>query len=109
MKKNILQLHDDLFGIFNSMVEDFFFSIGERNYFTADLDEGYGPGVLFYQDFKLDKHYDVYERKVYSFSGVLQDVGGIYNSLFFVGLFIYSRFQGSIYFSSLISKLYQVE
>ena len=29
--------------------------------------------------------------------------------LFFIGLIIYGRFQGSIYFSSLISKLYQVE
>jgi hypothetical protein len=57
----------------------------------------------------MDKEYDVYERNVYSFVGVLQDVGGFYNSLFFAGLFIYSQFQGSIYFSAIISKLYQVE
>lgn len=41
--------------------------------------------------------------------GVLKDIGGFYNSLFFVGLFIYSRFQGTIIFSSMVSKLYQIE
>ena len=54
----------------------------------------------------MDKEYDIYERNVYSFVGVLQDVGGFYNSLFFAGLFFYSQFQGSIYFSAIISKLY---
>ena len=57
----------------------------------------------------MDGSYDIYERNVYSLANVLQDIGGIYNTLFFVGLVIYGRFQGSIYFSSIISKLYQVE
>jgi hypothetical protein len=52
---------------------------------------------------------DIYTRNVYTVMGVLKDVGGFYNSLFFVGLFLYSKFQGTIVFSSLISKLYQIE
>jgi hypothetical protein len=36
-------------------------------------------------------------------------VGGFYNSLFFVGLCIYSHFQGTLFFSGIISKLYMVE
>ncbi len=39
----------------------------------------------------------------------MKDVGGIYNSLYFVGLLLYSQIQGSMFFASLISKLYQVD
>jgi hypothetical protein len=42
--------------------------------------------------FKIDKQVDIYSRDVYTVMGVLQDVGGFYNSLFFAGLLIYSRF-----------------
>lgn len=52
---------------------------------------------------------DLYSRSVYTIMGVLRDVGGFYNSLFFAGLLLYSRFQGTIIFSKLISKLYQIE
>ena len=48
IKKNNLQLHDDLFGIFNSMKEDYFYQKGEKNYFTTDIDEGMGKDILFY-------------------------------------------------------------
>ncbi|CDW81986.1 UNKNOWN [Stylonychia lemnae] len=109
IRRNKLELHDNLFGIFNDQVDLTFYQKSERIYFTSDVNEGPGEGIMFFQNFYLDKNYDIYERRVYSFSGVLQDVGGIYNSLFFAGLFIYGRFQGSIYFSSIISKLYQVE
>ena len=101
-----MELYDDYFGVFNNKITDYFYQRSHNEYFTSDSDEGPGEGVLFEQDFKVDKEYDIYERKVYSFSGVLQDVGGFYNSLFFAGLLIYSHFQGSIYFSSIISKLY---
>jgi len=59
----------------------------------------------------LDKEYDIYERNVYTISDVLQDVGGIYNSLFFAGLIIYSysKFQHTLFFTGIISKIYMVE
>ena len=59
--------------------------------------------------FKIDREFDIYERQVYTVIGLLKDVGGFYNSLYFAGLFIFSQFQGSIVFASFISKLYQVE
>lgn len=92
MKKNILKLDDDFFGMFNSRKEDYFYQKSSNEYFTSDDKEGPGEGRYFEQAFKVDKEYDVYERKVYSFVGVLQDVGGFYNSLFFAGLLIYSHF-----------------
>lgn len=57
----------------------------------------------------MDGEVDMYTRNVYTIMGVLKDVGGFYNSLFFAGLLLYSRFQGTIVFSSLVSKLYQIE
>lgn len=90
-------------------MSEYFFQKSSNEYFTADVQEGPGEGIYFSQDFKLDKEYDIYERQVYSLSGVLQDIGGFYNSLFFVGLILYSNFQETLFFSGIISKLYMVE
>ena len=46
---------------------------------------------------------------MYTFAGVLKDVGGIFNSLYFLGLIFYSQFQGSMYLASIINKLYLVD
>ena len=59
--------------------------------------------------FKIDKQVDIYTRNVYTIMGVLKDTGGFYNSLFFVGLVIYSKMQGKFMYSSIVSKLYQIE
>jgi hypothetical protein len=71
---------------------EYFYQRSINEYFTSDDKEGPGEGIYYEQDFKLDKEYDIYDRQVYSFVGVLQDVGGFFNSLFFAGLVIYSHF-----------------
>ncbi|CDW82658.1 UNKNOWN [Stylonychia lemnae] len=108
-KKDILKLSDSLVGIFDDVQEEYFYQMSHTRYFTSSDTGGFGHGVHFYQDIRLDKEYDIYERQVYSFSSLLQDIGGFYNSLFFIGLFVFGKFQNSIFFSSLISKLYQIE
>ncbi|TNV86976.1 hypothetical protein FGO68_gene3969 [Halteria grandinella] len=110
-KKNIIQLTDDQFGLFSETKQDHFFQRSKADYFTSDDEKGPGLGNYLHQAFKLDKEYDIYERKVYTISGVLQDVGGIYNSLFFIGLIIYtySQFQHALFFTGIISKIYMVE
>ncbi len=80
--------------------------MSRRDTFLSDDLEGPGPGIYFYQLFKLDGEYDIYERNVYTITGVLKDVGGVYNSLYLVGFFIYSQFSGSILLASLIGKLF---
>ncbi len=83
--------------------------MSRKESFLSDQDEGPGPGIYFYQLFKLDSEYDIYERSVYTVTGVMKDVGGTYNSLYFIGLLLYSQFQGSMFFASIISKVYQVD
>jgi hypothetical protein len=109
LKKNFLELDDNIFGLFNTKVANFFYQVSRKESFLTDDEQGPGPGIYFYELFKLDSEYDIYERQVYTITGVLRDVGGFYNSLYFLGLFLYSQFQGSFFFASFISKLYQVE
>ena len=90
-KKNILFLDDNIFGLYNTKETDFFYQVSKRDTFLSDDgDGGPGKGIYFYQIFKLDSEYDQYERDVYTITGVLKDVGGIYNSFYFFGLFLYS-------------------
>ncbi|CDW89563.1 UNKNOWN [Stylonychia lemnae] len=108
-KKNELKLSDNLIGFFNDLIQQYFYQMSVNKVFYSSDTGGVAKGIYYRQDVKLDKEYDVYERQVYSISSLLQYVGGIYNSLFFIGLFILSRFRSSLYFASLISKLYQIE
>lgn len=108
-KKNFLQLDDNIFGMFNTKQSDYFYQISKKDQFLSDDTYGPGPGIYFYQLFKVDREYDIYERAVYTITGVLRDVGGFYSSMYFVGLFLFSQFAGSIFFAAFINKLYQVE
>jgi len=86
----LLQLQDSILGLFNTRHDNFFYQVSRKDSFLSDQDEGPGPGIYFYQLFKLDNEYDIYERIAYTLTGVMKDVGGIYNSLYFVGLLLYS-------------------
>jgi hypothetical protein len=62
LKKNLLRLDDDIFGLFYSKVEDYFYQISKKDTFLGDDYQGPGNGVYLYQVFKLDSEYDIYER-----------------------------------------------
>lgn len=91
-KRNQLELNDNIFGLYNTEAVDYFYQLSSQTYLVADPDTGPGKGFYFFQMFKMDKQVDIYSRDVYTVMGVLRDVGGFYNSLFFAGLLIYSRF-----------------
>jgi hypothetical protein len=86
----LLKLDDNILGLFNTVDESYFFQMSRRDSFLSDQDFGPGPGIYFYQLFKLDNEYDIYERNVYTMTGVMKDLGGIFNSLYFLGLLFYS-------------------
>ncbi|CDW90626.1 UNKNOWN [Stylonychia lemnae] len=109
VKKNLIELSDNLFGLFYTQVNDYFYEMSKTVYFTADDQKGPGPGVMFSQDIILDKQFDIYSRQVYTLTGVLQDIGGFYNSCIFICVVLYTRFQYTLFFSELISKVYQVD
>jgi hypothetical protein len=71
IKKNVFIYDDDYFGLFNSKKSYYFYQRSHNEYFTSDDKEGPGEGEYFSQDFKVDKEYDIYERQVYTFVGVL--------------------------------------
>jgi hypothetical protein len=52
------------------MSQDYFYMQSTVNTFLSDNDNGPGEGVYFYQLFKLDSQYDIYERQVYTITGV---------------------------------------
>lgn len=91
-KKNFMNLYDNVFGLFNTKTTDYFYQMNSQTYLVADPDTGPGTGYYFYQMFKMDAEVDTYTRSVYTIMGVAKDTGGFYNALFFVGLFLYSRF-----------------
>ncbi|CDW75381.1 UNKNOWN [Stylonychia lemnae] len=108
-QKNYLELSDNIVTLDQSYKQDFFYMMSsQRTFFSSDTAGG-GEGVFFSQDFVLDKEVNIYTRSVYSLSDLVRDIGGMYNGLYFIGLFLYQRLQDTILFSSLIGKLYQVE
>ncbi|CDW79042.1 UNKNOWN [Stylonychia lemnae] len=108
-KKNEIRLFDDYFGMFPNTKVDYHYQKSKMEYQTADVNEGPGQGILYLQEIKIDQEYDIYERHVYSFQNLLQDIGGFFNSLYFCGLIFYSQIRNSIFYTELISRLYQVE
>ena len=62
---------NNYFGLFSYKKVDFFYQRSHNEYFTSDDKEGPGEGELFSQEIKADKEYDIYEREVYTFIGVL--------------------------------------
>jgi len=61
-KKDVLKLSDSLIGLFDSIKEEYFYQMSHTRYFTSSDSGGYKRGTHFYQDIKLDKEYDIYER-----------------------------------------------
>ena len=107
--KNYIELNDDYVGLFSKTVHDFYYQMGSTTYQTADVNEGPGLGYLYYQEVQFEKSTDIFVRQVYSFTNLLQEIGGFFNAVYFGGFFIYYQFRSSIFFSELINKLYQVE
>lgn len=79
-----------MLGLFTAQEVDYFYHISKKDTFLSDEESGPGKNLYFYQIFKFDTEYDIYERNVYTVIGVLKDIGGFYSSLYFVGLVLYS-------------------
>lgn len=61
-KKSTLKLNDNIFGLFNTAVNDYFYSYSSHEMFLSDTVYGPGPGLYFQQQFMIDKQEDQYDR-----------------------------------------------
>ncbi|CDW91266.1 UNKNOWN [Stylonychia lemnae] len=73
-------------------------------------DKGYtndeGHIVALYM--RLDNEYDLYNRKIYSILELLGDIGGLYRALSAIGIFIVAQIASTLFFSDVMTKIYQV-
>ena len=83
-----------------------FYSITERHY-KAIPGEATG-NVLAYITLGMARESDQYERSAYSFIDMFGFLGGLYDSLFFIGFMFVSLTQTKLFNFKLISNLYQL-
>ena len=104
IKRNQIILNDGLFGVFSTPTEDYFYEMSSQKTTVGDIENvEIGPDVLYFAQIGLDTDYDIYERQVYSFSMVMQDLGGLFNSVYFVGLIITNFFRETLLYSELVA------
>ena len=64
----------------------------------------WGELVNFY--IRFDQRYDNYERSIYGFGNLLENIGGFYSSIIALGMIIVPFFSERLFYSSLINKIY---
>ncbi|CDW87303.1 UNKNOWN [Stylonychia lemnae] len=57
---------------------------------------------------RLDNHYDVYQRKIYSILELLAELGGLYRSLFTIGLLFIGLIAQKLFLIDIMHSTYQV-
>jgi hypothetical protein len=58
---------------------------------------------------RVDTKYDVYERNVYTILNLSSDIGGLSQTLVFIGLMLTFIFSDRLFKSGIMSEMYQVE
>lgn len=53
--------------------------------------------------------YDNYERSVFGFGNLLENIGGFYSSIIAIGMLIVPFFTEKLFYASVIKKIYQIE
>lgn len=110
MKNNTYTLYDSLFGFIPFKTESNFVQRGSTENRLSQPGANTGdPTQIMTMGIWIDTNYDTYRRDVYSFNLVLRDVGGLYTAIFSMGLFLSWIFRDTLFFTALISKLYEVE
>jgi hypothetical protein len=57
----------------------------------------------------MDFDYDIYSREIYTTTDLLSDIGGIWQSIFFLGTLIVAMFREKMFYSQLIENVYQTK
>ena len=105
VKRSFTQLSDSLFP-FAEVKNYTFLSVENIKAFTSSTDY-YGTHCLAFVLFRIDFDYDIYTRQIYSTSDLLSDLGGILSALFAIGALIVSIVAEKLFYSQIISDIYQ--
>ena len=58
---------------------------------------------------RFDRKYNAYNRQIYSLMALLGDIGGMYSSLYFIGLVLIGFYNRRLFISAILRNLYQVK
>jgi len=84
-----------------------FIEIEDVHYYDDRYYEEKGYIVTAY--LRYDRKYNVYSRQIYNIMGLLGDMGGMYSSLYFLGMLLISFYNRRLFISAILKNLYQVK
>jgi len=58
---------------------------------------------------RYDRKYNIYNRQIYNIMGLLGDIGGMYSSLYFLGMLVIGFYNRRLFISAILRNLYQVK
>jgi hypothetical protein len=58
---------------------------------------------------RYDGLYNIYSRQIYSVTAFLGDIGGMFQSIYFLGFLMVSFFTHRLFISAILKQLYQIK
>ena len=105
VKKNSINFVDDFVQLGQSTSQDFYQVSSMRESINIEGSDKQVMGVYF----RLDSNYDQYFRRVYSIGDLFGQTGGLYSILFIIGSLFVGMFTKSLFVSSILRKIYQID
>ena len=105
IKKNLINLIDDLIQIGQSVNKDFYQVSSMRESVMIEGSDLQVLGIYF----RLDSNYDQYSRRVYSIGDLFGQTGGLYSVMLIIGSVFVGLFTEKLFVSSILRKIYQID
>lgn len=78
-----------------------------KELYDDTFEESTGSMITIY--FRFDHGYNIYNRQIYSVMDLLRDVGGMFNSLYTIGLTVVTFLSHRLFISAILKHLYQIK
>ncbi|TNV84292.1 hypothetical protein FGO68_gene12595 [Halteria grandinella] len=106
LMKSQANLQDDYIQLGQQETIDFV-EISNKHVYENSYNPADGYVVSFY--LRYDSQYNTYNRQIYSAMDLLGDVGGLYQSLFYIGYLLINFFSHRLFISAILKHLYQTK
>ena len=107
IQQNQATTADNLFYSFTSKTVQYY-NVNARSYRVENINANFQNKIA-RMYFNLDRTSESYERVVYSFIDMFGFLGGLFDFMFFLGLYFVDYFSDKMYHNSIFAKLYQVK